>query len=223
MGNREDLLAGARRCLYEKGYARTTARDIATTSGVSLAAIGYHFGSKEALLNAALMQAVEEWGEELERALATTDDAPVEPLARFEATWTRVIETFATHRPLWIATFEIFAQIEHVPQVREQLAAAIQEARRDLAALFRSIDSTGDERQVLAVGSFIHALLTGVLAQWLVDPEHAPTGRDLTDALRMTAAGIGAGDEITARDRLNPGSSADRSTVTSSSAETAKP
>ena len=53
MGNREDLLAGAKRCLYEKGYASTTARDIATASGTSLAAIGYHFGSKEALMNQA--------------------------------------------------------------------------------------------------------------------------------------------------------------------------
>ncbi|MGH3910201.1 MAG: TetR/AcrR family transcriptional regulator, partial [Pseudonocardiaceae bacterium] len=69
MGNREALLAGAKQCLYEKGYGRTTARDIAAASGVSLAAIGYHFGSKEALLNAALMQATMEWGEELERAL----------------------------------------------------------------------------------------------------------------------------------------------------------
>ena len=28
MGHREDLLAGAKRSLYEKGYAGTTARDI---------------------------------------------------------------------------------------------------------------------------------------------------------------------------------------------------
>ena len=33
MGNREDLLAGAKKCLYEKGYARTTARDIAPRPG----------------------------------------------------------------------------------------------------------------------------------------------------------------------------------------------
>ena len=36
--------------MLEKGYARTTARDIASAAGVSLAAIGYHFSSKEALL-----------------------------------------------------------------------------------------------------------------------------------------------------------------------------
>ena len=52
MGNREALLEGAKHCLYEKGYARTTARDISTAAGTSLAAIGYHYRSTEALLNA---------------------------------------------------------------------------------------------------------------------------------------------------------------------------
>lgn len=49
MGHREDLLEGAKRCLLEKGYARTTARDIGAASGTNLASIGYHYGSKEAL------------------------------------------------------------------------------------------------------------------------------------------------------------------------------
>lgn len=43
MSNRDALLAAARKCLLEKGYNRTTARDIASAGGVSLAAIGYHF------------------------------------------------------------------------------------------------------------------------------------------------------------------------------------
>jgi len=50
MGNREDLLAGALECLKTKGWARTTVRDIAAAAGVNHAAIGYHFGSREALL-----------------------------------------------------------------------------------------------------------------------------------------------------------------------------
>ena len=66
MGNREDLLAGAKRCLMEKGYARTTARDIAAASGVSLAAIGYHFGSKDALMNQAVYESVGEWADEVQ-------------------------------------------------------------------------------------------------------------------------------------------------------------
>ena len=65
MGNREDLIAGAKRCLIEKGYAHTTARDIAAASGVSLAAIGYHFGSKDALMNQAVYESVGEWADEV--------------------------------------------------------------------------------------------------------------------------------------------------------------
>ena len=57
-GNREALLDAAKRCLFEKGYANTTARDIATSAGTSLAAIGYHYGSTEALLNAAMIEAM---------------------------------------------------------------------------------------------------------------------------------------------------------------------
>ena len=56
MGHREALLDGARRCLLERGYARTTARDLVAASGTNLASIGYHFGSKEALLNGAMQQ-----------------------------------------------------------------------------------------------------------------------------------------------------------------------
>ncbi|MGH3839469.1 MAG: TetR family transcriptional regulator, partial [Pseudonocardiaceae bacterium] len=41
MGHREALLDGARRCLLERGYARTTARDLVAASGTNLASIGY--------------------------------------------------------------------------------------------------------------------------------------------------------------------------------------
>ena len=56
MGNREDLLRGAKRCIVELGYARTTARDIADAAGTSLAAIGYHFGSKQNLVTTAMTE-----------------------------------------------------------------------------------------------------------------------------------------------------------------------
>ena len=118
MGNREDLLAGAKRCLYEKGYASTTARDIATASGTSLAAIGYHFGSKEALMNQARLQAFGDWTDQLTRALETELDPATPAIERFEAIWTKVIELFEANRPMWLASFEILAQIDRDPQVR---------------------------------------------------------------------------------------------------------
>src|SRR4051794_21864738 len=59
--HRDALLDAARRLLREKGYARTTARDLVAASGTNLASIGYHFGSKEALLNEAIQASFAEW------------------------------------------------------------------------------------------------------------------------------------------------------------------
>ncbi len=189
MGNREDLLAGARRCLYEKGYARTTARDISAAAGTSLAAIGYHFKSTEALLNAALLQTCEEWGEEIQRALSAEAEPEATPLERFEAIWKQVFESFDTHRRMVSASFEVYASAEHVPEVRTQLAASLEEGRIQLARLFQNLDATAD-RKAWAVGSFYQALLSGLLMQWLVDPERAPSSKDLADALRLIAAHV---------------------------------
>src|SRR5687767_12136946 len=98
MGNRDALLEAAKRCLHEKGFTTVTARDVASAAGTSLAAIGYHFRSVDALLRQALMEAVAEWGEQLGRALAPSDDDGAE---RFTRLWARIIETLPAHRPLW--------------------------------------------------------------------------------------------------------------------------
>lgn len=197
MGNREDLLAGAKRCLYEKGYARTTARDIAAASGVSLAAIGYHYGSVENLLNTAMIESIDEWGQALGATLALDAErfAAMEPLERFAAIWTRVINSLDTHRALWVATLEVAAQIERAPEVRAFLADALQQGRLGLAELFQGIDPATDEHTAWMVGSFLQAMISGVVVQWLADPARAPSGIDLADALRIiTAAPAPASD-----------------------------
>ena len=119
MGNREALLTAAKQCLLEKGYNRTTARDIASAAGVSLAAIGYHFSSKDALLTEALLLAFGEWDQDLQRALQTSVSVAITPKERFEATWAKVIATFETHRSLWVANFEIFTQMVGQPATRD--------------------------------------------------------------------------------------------------------
>src|SRR5689334_22237443 len=113
MGNREDLLAGAKQCLIERGWARTTVRDIAAAAGVSHAAIGYHFGSRDALLTQALVEAVDELDDELGRRVPA--DEP-------EQRWQALIESFTTHRALWVAQLEAIVQAERSPEVREHLA-----------------------------------------------------------------------------------------------------
>ena len=184
------MLAGAKRCLAEKGYARTSARDIVTASGANLASIGYHFGSKEALLNQALIQSVREWGQRLTQTLSEADVAGLGPRERYEAIWGRVVEMFGADRRLRSAQFEVLAQVEHAEDVRQVLAAGQADARPDLGLLFNNIDPESDERQAALVGAFNQALLTGILAQWLIDPATALTGADITEALGVIARGL---------------------------------
>ncbi|MBV7670382.1 TetR/AcrR family transcriptional regulator [Streptomyces halstedii] len=156
MGNREDLLRGAKQCLVERGWARTTVRDIAAAAGVSHAAIGYHFGSRDALLTRALVEAVDELGDQL---------AGRAPGGEPQERWQALIDSFTTHRALWVAQIEAVVQAERSPEVREHLAAGQREAREGLG------------------GSVPLALLSGLMLQWLVDPEHGPSGADVVAGL----------------------------------------
>ncbi len=188
MGNREALLAGAKRCLYERGYTRPTSRDIAAAAGVSMGAISYHFGSREALLHEALIQANVEWGAEVDAAIEADAERGESPAEHFERIWSRMIDSLASHRGLWAATLEAFSQTDHAPQVRAQLAAALAQARVGLARVFHPTGLTADEEWKL--GSSYQALLTGLALQWLLDPERSLSGRDLADALRTMAARV---------------------------------
>jgi AcrR family transcriptional regulator len=195
MGNREDLLAGARRCLEEKGWARTTVRDISAAAGVSMAAIGYHFGSREALLNAALVEAMREWGEEIGAAMAAVDSSGAAPAERFEALWEQLIASIGEHRTLWLANLEAMVQAEHSPELRDQLVAGQREGRRGMAAhLVGGDEADIPEREVRTVGSVHLALLLGVMAQWLNDPEQSPTGAEVLAGLRTLVSQFGVPD-----------------------------
>ena len=189
MGNRDALILAAKKCLLEKGYTRTTARDISQAAGVSLAAIGYHFSSKDALLTEALLLAFGECDQELNRTLQSSVSSNVTPAERFEATWAKIIATFETYRPLWIANFEIFIQMVSQPVTREFLASNLHTARTGLAAMFLNQDEGAESATGLSrtIGTFHHVLLSGLIVQWLIDPASALSARDLTEALRRTA------------------------------------
>jgi AcrR family transcriptional regulator len=187
MSHKEDLLAGAVACLRERGYAHTTARDIVTASGTNLASIGYHYGSTKALLNAAVLKALDEFGEQMARAMGTGAVAGETTLDRFERFWVAVIESFATNRQVWLATFDIFTVAQRDPEVRAAVADGIEDARAFWAQALYGIDPA-DQQRARAVGSLHQALVSGVLVQWLIDPERAPSPADLAAAMAAIAA-----------------------------------
>ena len=188
VGNREALLAGAKQCLIEKGYARTTARDIAAASGVSLAAIGYHFGSKDALMNEAIYEFVGDWSDELERALGAEGALDAEPLRRFESIMGRTIESFrGPARGMWAAQLELMGPMEHNEELRTFLAKVQRVAAGGLAELFLGIDPAQDPEAARTAGSVLHALFIGIIVKWFMDPEQALSAQELTEGLRIIA------------------------------------
>ncbi|MEU9621271.1 MULTISPECIES: TetR/AcrR family transcriptional regulator [unclassified Streptomyces] len=192
MGHREDLLEGAKRCLLEKGYARTTARDIVAASGTNLASIGYHYGSKEALLNLAFLKVTEEWGDLLtERPdeAADGDGGARPPLEQFRDTWERVIDSYERTRPVWQLQMEVISRIDQDPELRKALAGPQREGRDGLAENMLGIDPETDPERARVAGLFCQALLAGVMVQWLMDSESAPSAQDLTDGLKAVLDG----------------------------------
>jgi AcrR family transcriptional regulator len=191
MGHKEALLEGARKCLEEKGYARTTARDIVAASDTNLASIGYHFGSKEALLNAAIAQAFEEWTERVGEISQSNENAS--PLEQMAAGWIATLDSFDEHRALLVAFVESIAQAERSPELRAQLADHYQRCRDQIGALVRaSLGPDGAGVDVEAVASFLMAVVDGLVLQWLLDPARAPDGQQLV-------AGLGSALELSLR------------------------
>jgi AcrR family transcriptional regulator len=186
MGHREDLLAGARRCLEERGYARTTARDLVAASGTNLASIGYHFGSKEALLNEAIAASFQEWAERVRAlAIAAVPDsgAAGDPVRLLVASWGAMLSSFAEYRGLSVAFIEALAQAERQPELRAQLAATYRRSRAQVAQMITEALGVPDQRRASTLAAFQIALCDGLLVQWLLDPDATPSAPQLVDAL----------------------------------------
>ncbi|BCK68360.1 TetR/AcrR family transcriptional regulator [Streptomyces platensis] len=192
MGHREDLLEGAKRCLLEKGYAGTTARDIVAASGANLASIGYHYGSKDALMRQAIIASSEEWGTGVAQVPAGGEAVPAdaEPLERFAAVWDLFLQRIATEREFIAAQVEVLGLLPRDAALREAIGEVLPEGGEGLVAIFEGVpDTEVDAEAARVVGPFYQALLTGLMVQSLLTPDRMPTGRDLAAALRRVTAG----------------------------------
>jgi AcrR family transcriptional regulator len=185
MGNREDLLVAAKQCLLEKGYDRTTVRDVSSTAKVSMAAIGYHYGSLQALLNEALFQAMDDWSTRIGGAFAPDPSVPDTPAAQFESKLARLIDSLGENRQFWLASYEAFMQAQRSTELREQMAAGQLDGKQGLAAMVTGQpEDEVDEHEVRTIGAVQLALISGLMIQWLTDEATAPTPSEVMTGLR---------------------------------------
>lgn len=149
---RKRLLDGTLQCLKERGLAGTTSREIARLSGVNLAGITYHFGSKDDLVAEALLEAIRGW---LEPALGILR-GDADPVTRMVG----AVQALQTS----------FDQAQDMLPV--YLEALVHAPRRE--ALRRAVTVLFDELRTFLRAEIEGLTRSGFLPDW-VDPESMAT------------------------------------------------
>ena len=181
--HREQILEGAIQCVQTRGVADTTTRDIAAAANASLASIPYHFGSKDALMDQALLQAIRRYSKHVEQQAFAGDAPPLQALAK---SLIATIDSFGEARPLLISLMEAHVKAIHSESLRETVAANRRATVERIAASISGGLGLGDqlsEAQTHALGVLILALVDGLMLGWLVDSDAIPNGQELLDAV----------------------------------------
>ena len=174
--NRPNLIEGTLRCLERLPPERVTARAIAGESGANLASIAYHFGSKDALVTAAVVEGLDRWLAEIEGGLG--DLAAQDPATRLRRAAAVIEATRRRHSGLARNFLGALAKAQHDPLVRGTLAAGFQRSRSSVAALL----GLGDDAAGEDAAGLVLALFDGLLFQALLDPALAIEGERMQEA-----------------------------------------
>jgi AcrR family transcriptional regulator len=163
---RARLLQGTLACLRSRGLAGTTSRDIAAAAGVNVAAITYHYGSKDELVSRALLQAVRAWLEPARQVLARAGAPAAIALEAIEL----LRRSFDDASELLPAYFEALLQAPR----RASLRQGVEQLLGELHVLLRA----GMQRQQAA----------GLLPAWVEPDSMAALFLALADGVALHAA-----------------------------------
>lgn len=166
-GTKERLLDAAEVLFAERGFAATSVREVTRAAGVAVSAANYHYGSKEALLRAALMRRVEPANA---RRLVLLNEAVArgavleEVLAAFFRPalelWAEAANRGDENHTLRISALLYANPPAFVEELKRELFGDI--LTRFEAALLRSLPGASPERVAVvaqfAIGSMVHLM-----------------------------------------------------------------
>jgi AcrR family transcriptional regulator len=189
---REALLEAARACVRRDGLAGTTSRRITEAAGANLAAITYHFGSKDDLLAEALFGELER---RLQPALTLLagDGPPELRLAQVVATLT---DEFERSRRDTLVYFEALLLAVRDQRYRRSALELYRALRVRLAQTIAGLAQGGpvpDWVDPEAMAGLILAVANGIALQSQLDPQ-GPDHRAVSTefAQLLLAAGSGS-------------------------------
>ena len=169
---RSRLLEATIRTVEERGRGGATAREIASAAEANLGAIVYYFGSKDELVDQALIAASERWTDSL-KANGFAAAAGETVGERFASALGGFMGSLAGNRSLAVAFVEALASAERSPNVQSALRDSYAGLREAVAG--GNGDGTdafglGDEAAESVAGGVV-ALFDGLLIQWLLEPD----------------------------------------------------
>lgn len=199
---RTRLLESAHALFAEQGYAATSLREITAVAEANLAAVNYHFGSKEGLLLAVLHRTIDPINEErlrgIEEAEARHGDRPVPLDEVLRIFLGPVVRQFQTDCEAGRAC--LISRLHHEPE--GMVATTVSEVIRPVVARFvgaiqRSLPHLSAQevmmRGTFMFGAMIYTLGGGAdkVMQMAGDGWVRPTAEELLDSLvRFGAAGM---------------------------------
>jgi AcrR family transcriptional regulator len=136
---RRRLLDGAVAVLAERGLHGTTSREIARASGVNLAGITYHFGSKEQLISQALLEASRGWVEPALVILRRGGHPAIRMIGAVQA----LQEAFERARDLLPVYLEALVQAPRADTLRTGVEALFAELRGFLSGQIGELKEMG--------------------------------------------------------------------------------
>lgn len=155
----ESILAAASEVLVRDGYTGFNLRKVAAAVGVRLATVQWHFPTREALLSAAIVKVLRDWGDGYQ-AIATRSDLSAEArLMAMQALSLDYMEAPSTVPLL----FEFFAASQHEAFVRKIVRSEYREYRKFFANLLRDIRPDLGDGELIAWATVIIAQIEGLI------------------------------------------------------------
>jgi AcrR family transcriptional regulator len=152
-------------------------------SHTNLGSIGYHFGSKEALLNEAVGDALEEWAETM--AKAADAGSGKMPLERLKISAAALLDEFDQVRPFYLAFIEALARSARSPELAAQLGRHYERQRDRVAGVLTAAFGPGlDHSLTRQLATTMIAVTDGLMLQLFADPTKVPTSEELTSNLQ---------------------------------------
>jgi AcrR family transcriptional regulator len=197
---KEALLEAAKQLVGERGYAGTSVRELAAVSRTNIAAVNYHFGTREKLLNQAVLELFVEWVDRVgEQGPA---DPNAEPLQQLAARARPMVDGIPAMQPAFVVGLEALLQSRRSPELHSQLVEHYSRLRRraieTMAATERG--SQRPPRFLEVAASYMLAVADGLQLQALLDPDAIPTG----DELAALYEGLAAAARARPADVRNP-------------------